>query len=97
MSCCGYKRKPTEEVEQVIWKFHHGSDVLASSFNKAVTKLENTSITKFWASETCEKRWDVQFNENVIVHDIEAESVIEAVKKAKWITHLDASFKKLKE
>ncbi len=98
MSCCWTRQKTTKDIPKnlTMWQFHHGSSVMAASVYEAVEKLSKTSMDRFWASETDNNVWDVQFSDDVIVYNVHADSVIEAVKKARWSTHLDHSFKKLK-
>jgi hypothetical protein len=92
MPCCGPRKK---EVKNLQWGFKHGSSVSAPTFEEALEKLEEVSSKDFWASETHTGYWDVQLSNNVVHYNIHASSVIEAVKKARWNTHLDNSFKTL--
>lgn len=78
-----------------IWKFTHGSNVKAENFENAVQELEVISPTEFWASEITEGTWDVQLSQNVVVYNVTAPSVMEAVKHARWKVHLDKSFKSI--
>lgn len=78
-----------------MWKFSNGTTVLSGSFVKAVDELEKINSKNFWASETNEGKWDVQLSDNVIVYDISAKSVMEAVRIARWKVHLDKSIKKI--
>lgn len=94
MPCCG-PRKEKVVKSNIQWVFKHGSNVAAHSFEEAVQKLNALSPKDFWASETHEGHWDVQLSESVVFYDIEAESVMEAVKKARWYAHLDNSLKTL--
>lgn len=97
-SWCGIRRKSShEKVSQKLeWTFSRGTMVYADTFEEAVNVMKSTvGSSKFWASETTEGVWDVQLGENVIVHNVPAETVTEAVKKARWTVHLDSSFKKI--
>lgn len=68
----------------------------ADTYTEALNVMKATiGSSNFWASETIEGMWDVQLGEQVIVHNVAAETVTEAVKKARWTLHLDSSFKKV--
>ncbi len=68
---------------------------MSDSFIGAVYELERVNSKNFWASETNDGVWDVQLSDAVIVHSIKAQSVTEAVRIARWKTHLDKSFKSI--
>jgi hypothetical protein len=93
------KRKTDEKKEKsslFLWKFSNGTTVYADTFDEAVNCMKSlVGSNKFWASETIQGTWDVQLSDKVIVHDVLAETVTEAVKNARWKMHLDASFKKI--
>lgn len=95
---CGL-RKPEKKKEKsslFVWKFSNGTTVYADSFDEAVNCMKSiVSSKQFWASEIVQGTWDVQLSENVIVYEIQADSVTEAVKIARWKMHLDSSFKKI--
>lgn len=94
---CGLKRKPEKEKSSLFaWKFSNGTTVHADTFDEAVNCMKSISNSKqFWASETIQGMWDVQLSDKVIVYEVLAESVTEAVKIARWKMHLDSSFKKI--
>lgn len=78
-----------------MWKFTNGTSVAADTFEDALEELGTIKTSQFWASETCEGKWDVQLSDNVIVYDVAATSVMEAVRYARWKVHLDTSFKSI--
>lgn len=94
---CGLRRKPEKfHSSKFEWNFSKGTAVYADTFEEAVNVMKATiGSNNFWASETIEGLWDVQLGEHIIVHNIAAETVSEAVKKARWTLHLDSSFKKI--
>lgn len=97
MSCswCGLKRRE-EKTNKFSWKFSNGTTVYADTIEDAVDYMNSIVNSKnFWASETIQGMWDVQLSNNVIVHDISAETVMDAVKIARWKMNLDSSFKKI--
>jgi hypothetical protein len=69
--------------------------VNAESFDDALNALKNIKPTEFWASETREGVWDVQLSPSVIIYEVAAPSVMEAVRIARWKVHLDESFKSI--
>ena len=79
----------------MIWKFSNGCTVLSDTFTGAVKELERVDSKNFWASETYDGIWDVQLTTFVIVQNIDAKSVLEAVRIARWKAHLDKCFKKV--
>jgi hypothetical protein len=97
MSCClGFKRsKIPKQNKGLTWNFSNGSTVISDSFVTAINELERVNSRDFWASETNDGIWDVQLSDAVIVQNIKAESVTEAVRIARWKSYLDKSFKKL--
>jgi hypothetical protein len=70
---------------------------VAGSFLAAVYELERINSRDFWASETQDGFWDVQLSDSVIVPNIKANSVTEAVRTARWKAYLDKSIKKVSE
>jgi hypothetical protein len=96
-SCCGLVRKKEKSrvSTSTIWKFTHGSNVKAETFESAVIELETIHPTEFWASEITEGTWDVQLSQSVIVYSVSAPTVMEAVRRARWKVHLDKSFKSI--
>lgn len=68
---------------------------MSDSFVGAVAELEIVNSKDFWASETNDGIWDVQLTDSVIVQSIKAQSVTEAVRIARWKSHLDKSFKSI--
>lgn len=68
---------------------------MSDSFVGAVSELERVNSKDFWASETNDGIWDVQLTDSVIVQSIKAQSVTEAVRIARWKSHLDKSFKSI--
>lgn len=94
---CGLKRKPEKEKSCLFsWKFSNGTTVYADNFEDAVNCMKSIiNSNKFWASETIQGMWDVQLSDKVIVYEVSAETVTEAVKIARWKMHLDLSFKKI--
>lgn len=96
MFCCGgNRRQQKRKVSSAEWKFSNGTTVMADTFDDAIYELENVNPKKFWASETTSGSWDVQISDTVIVYDIRAESVMEAVRIARWKAYLDKSFKRI--
>ena len=95
MQCCLGREKITKQNKGLIWNFSNGTTVISDSFMKAVSELERVNSKDFWASETNDGIWDVQLSDSVVVHDIKAKSVLEAVRIARWKNHLDKTFKKL--
>lgn len=95
MSCCLGREKIPKQNKGLVWNFSNGSTVISDSFVKAVSELERVNSKDFWASETNNGIWDVQLSDSVIVHNITANTVLEAVRIARWKTHLDKSVKKL--
>lgn len=71
--------------------------MISDSFVNAVDELEKVNSVDFWASETNDGVWDVQLSDHVIVHNIKAASVLEAVRIARWKSYLDKSVKKLED
>lgn len=97
MSCCGPRcgKRPEISKRGYVWKFTNGTTVISDSFENAVYELHILKPNQFWASETHEGTWDVQLSDSVIVYNIAASSVLEAVKIARWKAHLDKSFKSI--
>lgn len=79
----------------IMWKFKHGTCVAAHTLDDAVQYMNEVSPRDFWASENTENHWDVQLSDRVVVYEVGAESVLDAVKKARWYLHLDRSIKSL--
>jgi hypothetical protein len=76
------------------WKFSNGTVVLSDSFEDAVFKMNNPG--KNWAaSETDNKVWDVQVENDIFHTDIPADTVTMAVARARWKTHLDSQIKRV--
>ena len=95
---CGLRKKPHSSSKKTLfsWKFSNGTTVYSDTFDEAINCMKSiVGSSKFWASETTQGWWDVQFSENVIVYDVHADTVTEAVKAARWKLHLDSSFKKI--
>lgn len=95
MQCCWQREKVTKK--NYHWTFKHGTCVSAPTFDEAVMYMNKISKKNFWASETCEGQWDVQLSDNVVHYDIKASTVLSAVDKARWNTHLDLCFQTLEE
>lgn len=78
-----------------FWKFKHGTCIITShTLNDAIAKLENDDIYKsFLASETHDGHWDIQLSDNIVCFGIVADTVLEAVEKAKWNVKLDKALK----
>lgn len=93
--CCGLREKPAKQNKAMMWKFSNGCNVLSETFCGAVKELERVNSKDFWASETTEGMWDVQLTDSIVVQNIEAKTVLEAVRIARWKAHLDKSFKKV--
>ncbi len=96
--CCGARVKSVDKFpspDAKEWKFSNGSVVIADTFEEAVSELEKISTKQFWASETNDKVWDVQLRQRVVVPQIKAESVTEAVRIARWKAYMDKSFKRI--
>lgn len=96
-SCCGLIRQKEKMKKEpsLVWKFTHGANVNAASFDDAVTELGRIKSSEFWASETHEGAWDIQLSPSVVVYNVQAQSVMEAVRIARWKVHLDESFKSI--
>ena len=96
-SCCGVfgRGKIPKQNKGLTWKFSNGTTVISDSFVNAVYELEKVNSREFWASETNDGTWDVQLSESVIVQSIKADSVMEAVRIARWKSYLDRSIKKI--
>lgn len=92
---CGLREKAKQNKNLTIWKFSNGSKVYSQTFEEAMKELEKVDSKNFWASETQEGVWDVQLTDSVIITDITAKTVLEAVRIARWRAHLDKSFKKV--
>lgn len=93
--CCGVREKQAKQSKSLIWKFSNGSKVLSESFEGAVKELNKVDSKNFWASETQNGVWDVQLTDSVVIYDIQAKTVLEAVRIARWKAHLDKTFKKV--
>lgn len=94
--CCGFREKaPKQNKDLIMWKFSNGSKVYSETFTEAVKELEKVDSKNFWASETQDGFWDVQLTSSVLVTDIQAKTVLEAVRIARWKSHLDKSLKKV--
>lgn len=90
-SCCGKREKVK------LWKFVHGTNVLAYTKSEALLILRNSKLENFWASESDSGYWDVQFDDELCVSDVSAKSVLEAVTQSKRIINLDKISKTLEE
>lgn len=98
MFCCGGQReKLPKQRKGLVWKFSYGSTVFSESFVGAVNELDRINPKEFWASETEDGKWDVQLSDTVVVPDIKATSVMEAVRIARWRTYLDRTIKKIND
>ncbi len=85
----------TQIPSGIMWKFKHGTCVAAHTFDDAVRYMGEVSPKDFWASESTENHWDVQLSDRVVVYEVKADSVMDAVKRARWRLHLDSSIKSL--
>jgi len=94
-SCCGLIRQKEKVKKTTSWKFTHGSHVHAASFDDALEELRSIKSSEFWASETRDGVWDVQLSRSVVLYDVTAPSVMDAVRIARWKVHLDESFKSI--
>lgn len=96
-ACCGIfgRGKIPKQNKGLVWKFSNGTTVISDSFVAAVHELERVNSKDFWASETNDGIWDVQLSEAVVIHDIKANSVLEAVRIARWKSYLDKCIKKI--
>ena len=93
--CCGAREKDPKHTKNIMWKFSNGSKVFSDTYNGALRELEKVNSSNFWASETQDGMWDVQLTDSVLLSDIPAKTVLEAVRIARWRAHLDKSFKKV--
>jgi hypothetical protein len=93
-TCCGLRDKKRKNAA-TVWKFTHGSTVVAYTFEEALIELENITESQFWASETREGTWDVQLSKAVVLYELKSPTVMEAVRLARWKVHLDKSFKSI--
>ena len=84
--------KPEEDltVEHTRWSFRHGTIVNARTYDDALDALQKTSTKNYWASETLEGKWDVQFDKHLYVEEIEASSTLDAVRRARFYVDNDA-------
>lgn len=93
--CCGLREKQPKNKNVMMWNFSNGSKVYSDTYSGAVKELEKVNSKTFWASETQDGMWDVQLSDSVVVNNITAKTVLEAVRIARWKAHLDKSFKKV--
>lgn len=93
--CCGLRERQPKQNKDLMWTFSNGSKVYSETYSGAVKALEKVDSKTFWASETQDGMWDVQLSDSVVVNDISAKTVLEAVRIARWKVHLDKSFKKV--
>lgn len=92
---CDLTRKKVKS-SRFSFKFSNGTTVYADKLNEATDLMKSIEMSRqFWASETTQGTWDVQLSEKVIVYDVHAETVTDAVKIARWKVHLDSCFKKI--
>lgn len=73
------------------WVFRNGTVVNAQTYDAAVSSMFKSKTKDYWACETSPDSWDVQFEEEVCVEDIQAPDRIEAVRLARLILDADAS------
>jgi hypothetical protein len=89
---CFLKPDPDHPQSFPEWQFSNGTIVHAHSFDSAIQFLRSTKWGgKFWATETENGHWDVQFDEFVSVCNIKAKNMSEASQKARQNIMLDAS------
>lgn len=94
--CAGRDRNREEYTPRgFIWNFINGTQVISETLEGACYELTRVKSRQFWASETRDGFWDVQLTNSVVVPNIEATSVTEAVRIAQWKAYLDSSFKKV--
>jgi len=91
---------PTLEPEvtkyTMRWTFKHGTDVWASSEADAISVLNNTNLSDWFATEMDPGLWEVQFGrENDVSIVAKAESGLLAAKCATWFAQLDAHEKSI--
>ncbi len=93
-ACCGLRR--SEKPKKLnVWKFSNGTTVYADTFEDAMKEMKSVNPKNFWASETIEGVWDVQLSDAVVFYSLQAKTVLEAVKSARWKLYLDTSIKKV--
>lgn len=80
----------------VRWTFKHGTDVWASSEAEAISVLNNTDMSDWYATELDQGSWEVQFGRGNDVSIVtKAETGLAAAKCAKWFAQLDAHEKSI--
>lgn len=79
------------------WEFRNGTVVNAQSYDAAVSALKEAYRKNYWAMETIEGQWDVQFEEDVTVEEIHAPDRDEAVRLARMFLDADARHQHLLE
>jgi hypothetical protein len=77
------------------WEFRNGTVVNAQSYDAAVSIMENVSTKNYWAMETIQGTWDVQFQENICVENIYTTDRHDAVQKARFYLKTDAEMQVL--
>jgi hypothetical protein len=70
--------------------FQNGTAVNALTAMAAIKKLEHVQLKRYWASETEPEHWDVQFDEDVIVENVNARDMEEAYRLARVYVDADA-------
>jgi len=89
-SCIPIIPEPDHPQTLPVWVFQNGTAVNAISVMSAIKKLELVQTTRYWAMETEQGLWDIQFDEDVIVEMIKAYDIEEAVELARIYVENDA-------
>jgi hypothetical protein len=89
-SCIPIIPEPDHPQTLPVWVFQNGTAVNAISVLSAIKKLEVVQTTRYWAMETEQGLWDVQFDEDVTVESIRAYDMQEAVELARVYVKSDA-------
>lgn len=91
-SCIPIIPEPDHPQTLPVWVFQNGTAVNAISVMSAIKKLELVQTTRYWAMETEQSLWDIQFDEDVIVEMIKAYDIEEAVELARIYVENDARY-----
>jgi hypothetical protein len=94
-SCCQNVPEPDAPQSFPTWRFVNGTVVNAASKAAAFDFISDVSTRNYYATETEAGVWDVQFDEYVTVEHVEATSVMDAVRNARWYLQLDGTDKRL--
>jgi len=93
--CCRVVPEPDPPQSFPAWRFVNGTVVNAATKTAAFDFISDVSSRNYYATETEPGFWDVQFDEYVTVEHVEAKTVMEAVRNARWYLQLDGTDKRL--